>query len=567
MQEKTENNTFTNKYILVRSDNNKQISSIKFNDYQVAPAHHMNLSKHSFELYKNSGYLSTFMLTGGFGLEQALGLNHKYVHFIYIDKNVCEHFFLTGGTQGLTKEGKETTVDRFEGTSWEKPAFNHLIPQLFFTHTMQIELGLTGRRNLSEILLGGNWQDFVEIYSIERNVATEILKQASDEKNFYDLLKTKTNSYSVMQGVFCYDDAKGKLEKAQHLQQVFTWWNQFQNKTVFCFAYGMFYRGHPYELAEIAAREILDMHRLHQRLETVFASNPVVLTFFDLSVDTSMQLLKASAFDKLYQHLSTTFMAELKQVLTLPAIIRDQQAQQKMQIGQIVQKKLNIEIRFWRLYQEITKMRAGEAASYFFQKGREKIIQGWHISMHPLYQDEIIKSLTTINEEMDAFITAQAFNKSLQLQSNPESTKNLLGEWFKKFAAKYTRENIHNNATSLFIPPALKGLSGAITNFNKLSQDFFKRTPSDMQQEAYHKLQDKLHCVITKAINHQDLKKTHLFMQESVKQFSLCLATILAGQIRPMLLINLSDKLGQIEAKYLIREPEPVNMEISNQPG
>ncbi|ASQ46645.1 hypothetical protein [Legionella clemsonensis] len=568
MREKTEssvnNHTFT-KYIFVRSDRKEKVQHKRFNAYQVTPAHHMNLSRDDAKLYEDSGYLSTFMLTGGMGLEQVLKLNTKYVHFICIDKCVCEHLFLTGGTRGLTIEGKETTVQRLDGTSWQKPPFNPLIPQLFFTNTMQIELGLIGVRDLSEVLLGGNWQDFAQIYSLERTEAREMLTpQYRDDKTFYNDLNSKTTPYTVASGIFRYTEAKEKLEKGQLLQQAFTWWNQLESKSFFCFIYGMFYRGRPYELAEVSSREIWEMHRLHLNLNRIFANNPEVKKFFTLNMDIAMQFLGTSSFDELYQPLATRFVAEIKNFLALPEDLRTHQARQRIPMVYIIQKKLNVEICFWRLYKKVATMRPNEAASHVLHMGKDNIIQGWHIAINDPRQHEIITSLMTINENLRDLITIQILNRKTESASHLKSSNHLLGEWFKEFAARWSREH-SNHATLTLIPSSLKKLSRTVCHFNRLFVEFSKCSHNEEQKKAYLKLQDKLGSVIMKATHHQalSLKQTQQFMEESLKELTRYLVTLLAGQIKLMHFVNLSKKLEHFERDYLTKECERVNMDFN----
>ncbi|OCH96826.1 hypothetical protein A8135_04070 [Legionella jamestowniensis] len=557
MQEKREpdfsEQTFDNKYIFVRSDNIYKIKSKQHSAYQVSPAHHMNLSRDAAELYKDSGYLSVFPLTDGFGLQQALNLHSEYIHFICIDKRVCEHHFLTGGTRGLTKDRQETIVERAEGTCWKKPVFNHLIPQVFFTTNMDIELGLTGVRVLSEILLGGNWQDFVEVYSLSRKEASEMMKTHLNDKALYAALKSKTLPYPVTRGVFSQVEAQERIEKGQALQQVFSWWNQLKNKTQLCFTYGMFYQGLPYEPHKISFREMLEMHRFSQDLEGLFGKNTIEGKFFEKYIEISIGLFAAGSLDKFYQQISAQFIDDLKIFLIFSKQTRELYAHYRLPLIPITQRKLTVEVCFWELYRTIESMQTSGVVNNILQTGREKIVQGWQNYTDAGLQKEIIQSLMIINRELQQFITEQNFNSHLKLQSSFGSPNPTIGEWFKAFATKWAREYPADNSTLSFIPPSLNELFKLIAKFNQISNDYSKRNGDN---KAYKEVQEKLNSILTKATHYQDisLQRTNKFMKESLKELVFCLATLSTRQVKTMLFINLTKKLDDIEARYLTNE-------------
>lgn len=72
----------------------------------------------------------------------------------------------------MTHDGEQTLLINKEGSVWEIPYYQQEIPQIFFTQGVEVELGSLNTRSDYEVLLGGNWGDFAEIISVEKNLPT-----------------------------------------------------------------------------------------------------------------------------------------------------------------------------------------------------------------------------------------------------------------------------------------------------------------------------------------------------------------------------------------------------------
>ncbi|MCW8408853.1 hypothetical protein OQJ13_07695 [Legionella sp. PATHC035] len=265
--------------LFIRTDNLTSISPKHFEKYNVNPATHLNLLPHDRSGYVDSGYLSTFEYSKGMGLESVLAYGGTYIHFIFLHSEIAEIIHLTGGTNGLTHDGEETGIKVIEGTVWDVPYFQHEIPQIFYTHRVEVELGPLNFRTDTEVLLGGNWHDYAEIISIKPKLAKTIFKKnVKSEEEVYQLLLELASPYTLAK-VGLEQQWNSALEKACLLN----WWNQLSltKKDELITLYELLHQQHKYPEPNdfVLMKELHQLHSVNHQLKQKY---PEITNYFKL---------------------------------------------------------------------------------------------------------------------------------------------------------------------------------------------------------------------------------------------------------------------------------------------
>ncbi|HHF7376093.1 hypothetical protein [Legionella bozemanae] len=362
MDNKSEPNQKFKWHLYIRTDSHSAIHAQQILNYQVTPAEHMNLSPMSSQAYINSGYLSTFEYAKGQGLDAVLNYGaYNNVHFIFLPETICETHFLTGGTRGLEKDDENNTIfpKKAEGSAWDLPVFNTLIPQIFFTSNMEVELGSMVTRGLQEVLLGGNWSDYAQIITLSKQKVQEIRSQfTGDEVALYKALTTYTIPYintSKTEQQLSYDT---QLDRAHNI----AWWQTLkqEEKRMIGFVHSIIHH-------TIYHEPLLTDHNYLSALASISAYKnkleseyPLIKNYFQAAQETQDLLLQLASFYTMYHHPQQLLFNQLNKFITANSLWDNQLLTNECNKLQVYNQRLSSELRFWITYKNFEALNLSE---------------------------------------------------------------------------------------------------------------------------------------------------------------------------------------------------------------
>ncbi|MDX1835964.1 hypothetical protein [Legionella taurinensis] len=318
-------------------------------EYRVCPALHMNLGTADLpdRAYIDSGYVSAFEFHDNSALKAANAyLAYKNVHFIFIPEALCDSIYLTGGTRGFEKNGKTTHPRREEGSSWQIPVRNAVIPQIFNTDNMSVALMEGDSRSSCEVLIGGNWKDYAVCFTLPKSLSREIAGYEPQDIATLERLLRRSGSLPYLLNPdrsISYAQREAIATQAKQLQ---TWWKTLgEERKLLCFMHAVL-EGNAYREPnpEKEPRFMRDLWAVQLRLNEMMSRTPSARHYLN-----ALQLVitrlhgQLLPFHPSYHPLFNRFVQEFKEAVHQQ---NEEEMQQRIHYLHTVDKALQAEEQF-----------------------------------------------------------------------------------------------------------------------------------------------------------------------------------------------------------------------------